>query len=137
MDIFSLRAGSDLYGEPYGELCEPHENARASGVPSPFRVLLSRDSSQLPLACEEALHLGERETSSLVYHSSVDFSRYFLNGELAGRLGLFFLSVKLSSWGWNLKYLLCLVFLQNIPKTQDIIFKEINLYYFWVKMLRK
>ena len=97
MDISSLRAGSDLYGEPYGELgepygelCEPHENARESGVPSPFRVLLSRDSSQLPLACEEALHLGEGETSSLVCHSSVDFSRYFLNGELAGRLGLFF-----------------------------------------------
>ena len=90
LDISSLRAGSDLYGEPYGELCEPHENARASGVPFPFRVLLSRDSSQLPLGCEEALHLGEGETSSLVCHSSVDFSHYFLNGELAGRLGLFF-----------------------------------------------
>ena len=87
LDISSLRAGSDLYGEPYGELCEPYENARASGVPFPFRVLLSRDSSQLPLACEEALHLGEGETSSLVCHSSVD---YFLNGELAGGLGLFF-----------------------------------------------
>ena len=86
LDISSLRGGSDLYGE----LFEPHENARASGVPFPFRVLLSRDSSQLPLACEEALHLGERETSSLVCHSSVDFSRYFLNGEFAGKLGLFF-----------------------------------------------
>ena len=30
---------------------------------------------------------------------------------------ILFLSVKLSSWGWNLKCLLCLVFLQNIPKT--------------------
>ena len=30
---------------------------------------------------------------------------------------IIFLSVKLSSWGWNLKCLLCLVFLQNIPKT--------------------
>ena len=42
--------------------------------------------------------------------------------------------------GWNLKCLLCLVvFPQNIPKTtfEDIIiFQEINLNYFWFKMLR-
>ena len=73
LDIASLRAGSDLYGEPYGEL-----------VPLALLSFLKRDD------WGRVSHLGERKTSSLVCHSSVDFSRYFLNGELAGRLGLFF-----------------------------------------------
>ena len=82
MDISSLRASSDLYGER----SDPHENARESGVPlascDPFRVLLSRDSSQLPPACEEALNLDERDTSPLVCHSRIYFLRYFPNFKL-------------------------------------------------------
>ena len=48
----------------------------------PFRVLFSRDSSQLPPACEEALHLGERDTPPLVCHSGIYFLRYFPNFKL-------------------------------------------------------
>ena len=52
---------------------------RERGRPTcdPFGVLLSRDSSQLPPACEEALHLDEGDTSPLVCHSRIYFLRYF------------------------------------------------------------
>ena len=131
LDIASLPTSSDL---------SSRMRTREKAASHSRSVLLSPDSSKLPLACDDVLYLGERETSPLVCHSRVYFSRYFSNGELAGRLGLFFLSVKLSSWGWNLKCLLCLVFPQNIPKTtieDDIIFQEINLNYFQFKMLKK
>ena len=55
---------------------------RAAPTCDPFRVLLSRDSSQLPPACEEALHLGERDTSPLVCLSRIYSLRYFPNFKL-------------------------------------------------------
>ena len=78
LDISSLRASSDLYGEPE-ERSEPAWERASERRPTcdPFRVLLSRGSSQLPPACEEALHLGERDTSPLVCHSCIYFLRYF------------------------------------------------------------
>ena len=83
LDISSLRASSDLYGEPE-ERSEPAWERASERRPTcdPFRVLLSRDSSQLPPACKEALHLGERDTFPLVCHSCIYFLRYFPNFKL-------------------------------------------------------
>ena len=83
LDISSLWASSDLYGEPE-ERSEPAWERASERRPTcdPFRVLLSRDSSQLPPACEEALHLGERDTSPLVCLSRIYSLRYFPNFKL-------------------------------------------------------
>ena len=83
LDISSLWASSDLYGEPE-ERSEPAWERASERRPTcdPFRVLLSRDSSQLPPACEEALYLGERDTSPLVCLSRIYSLRYFPNFKL-------------------------------------------------------
>ena len=117
LDISSLRAGSDLYGESVWRALRAAWERASERRPFP----LSRAALAWLLATPSSLRGSPPFGRGWDVFSRLPLERWlftlFSKWRACWQARIIFLSVKLSSWGWNLKYLLCLVFLQNIPKT--------------------